>query len=130
MRNRMLGLISSRYLRIKYKLVEEMNYCVYFVTDGEYVKIGIAASLPNRIKQLQTGNPRKLKAMYVIEADNQRNALKIESDLHNYFKEKRCIGEWFSLRRSEIEYGVRKLGYEIVIPSSKFDFEIDGIVIV
>lgn len=130
MKNRMLSLISSKYLKIKYRLVEEMNYCVYFITDGDYIKIGVAASLPNRIKQLQTGNPRKLKAIYVIEAKNQRDALKMEADFHNYFKDKKCIGEWFLISKDEIQHASKILGYEIMFPSSKFDFEVDGIVMV
>lgn len=130
MKNRMLGLISSKYLKIKYGLIEEMNYCVYFITDGDYIKIGVAASLPNRIKQLQTGNPRKLKAIYVIAAKSQRDALKMEADFHNYFRNKQCIGEWFSLSKDEIQHASKILGYEIMIPSSKFDFEVEGIVMV
>lgn len=130
MKNRMLSLISNKYLKIKYKLVEQINYCVYFITDGEYVKIGIAASLPNRVKQIQTGNPRRLRAMYIIDAENQKEALSIEADLHKYFKSKQCIGEWFAICDEEIKRSCERLGYEIMIPSSKFDFEVDGIVII
>ena len=55
------GLISSKYINssIGEVLIEDINYCVYFITDGEYIKIGIAASLPNRVRQLQTGNARR-----------------------------------------------------------------------
>lgn len=127
MRNKMLGLISSKYLKTKYILVEEINYCVYFITDGEYVKIGIAASLPNRMKQLQTGNARKLKAIYIINAETQIDALKIEGELHKEFKEKQCIGEWFNIKEESIFPICRKLGYILYKPASKFNFDVDGI---
>lgn len=130
MRNPMIGLISNRYLKDKYALVEEMNYCIYFVSDGDFVKIGIAASLPNRIKQLQTGNPRKLYAVYVIEAESQKEALKIENEFHMSLKEKQCIGEWFDVKDFEIRKQCRKLGYKLKIPASKFDFDVSGIQIV
>lgn len=130
MRNPMLGLISNKYLKDKYILVENMKYCVYFISDGEFIKIGVAASLPNRIKQLQTGNPRKLSAMFIIETETQREALKIENDLHKYFSEKQCVGEWFNITESDIKRACRKIGYSPMIPASKFDFEVDGICII
>lgn len=129
-RNPMIGLISDRYLKDKYILVENINYCVYFISDGKFVKIGVAASLPNRIKQLQTGNPRKLYAMFIIGTKTQKEALKVESDLHKIFSEKQCIGEWFDITESDIKKVCRKIGYPLMIPASKFDFEVDGIYII
>lgn len=130
MRNPMISMISDRYLKDKYILVENMNYCVYFITDGEFVKIGVAASLPNRIKQLQTGNPRKLSAMYVIDAGTQKEALKVEANLHKIFSDKQCIGEWFNITENDVKKTCKKMGYSSMIPSSRFDFEVDGIRIV
>lgn len=130
MKNPMVSLISHRYVKNQYVLLENLPYCVYFISDGEFVKIGVAASLPNRIRELQTGNPRKLFALYVIETDSQKDALKIESELHNLFSNVRCIGEWFDVNDEEIKRGCRKLGYIPKVPASKFDFEIDGILLV
>lgn len=129
MRNRMLGMISPKYLKEKYVKVEETDYCVYFLTDGEYTKIGIAASLPNRIKQLQTGNARVLKAMYIIPCESQKEALKIEKDLHTHCKNNSINGEWFLLEKEDIRKICFRKGYDIFIPASKFDFEVEGIVI-
>lgn len=130
MRNPMVSLISHRYVKNQYVLLENLQYCVYFISDGEFVKIGVAASLTSRIRELQTGNPRKLFAMYVIEANSQKDALKIENELHDLFFDVRCIGEWFDINDEEIKRGCRKLGYIPKVPASKFDFEIDGIILV
>lgn len=128
--NIMRSLISPKYLNKKYierVLVESIDYCTYFLTDGEYVKIGVAASLPNRVKQLQTGNPRKIKAMFVIPAAVQSDSLKTERKLHEYFGKKKVLGEWFDIDADSIKEGCARLGIEIYIPASKFDFEVDGI---
>lgn len=127
MRNRMLGLISSKYLTVPYFLIEDIEYCVYFITDGYAVKIGMASTLPNRIKQLQIGNPRKIRALFVIKADNQVEALRIEGDLHKTFNNKHLLGEWFDITDEDIKRGCKDLGYEIGKPISKFNFDIEGI---
>lgn len=129
-KNPMVSLISQRYIKTRYVLVENMSCCVYFISDGEFVKIGVAESLPNRIKELQTGNPRKLFALYVIDTNSKIDALKIERDLHKLFSSVRCIGEWFEINDEEIKRGCRKLGYIPKVPASKFDFETDGILLV
>lgn len=131
--NIMLGLMSSKYTnkkRIQDVYVENMNYCVYFVTDGQYIKIGVAASLPNRIKQLQTGNPRRIKAIYVIKADTQRDSLRIENELHKAFKNNHILGEWFELEERDIANYCVKRNYDLRYPVSRFDFDVDGIRIV
>lgn len=130
MRNRMVGLISPMYLNQNYVLVEKMNYCVYFITDGDYIKIGIAASLPNRMKQLQTGNPRQLEALYVIEEPNQRQALNDERMLHKYFSTAQTFGEWFDIKRYSIIACCNKNGLRLSKPASKFDFDVKGITII
>ena len=127
MRNKMIGLISTHYLKFDNYFIEDVNYCVYFITDGYGVKIGVAASLPTRIKQLQTGNPRRLQAMYIIKAKNQTQAMSIEGELHKEFDEKHLIGEWYDITDKEIEDKCLKLGYEIGKPVSKFDFGVDGV---
>ena len=129
MRNRMRGLISEKYLakRNRRFFVEEINYCVYFVTDGEFVKIGSAASLPNRIKQLQTGNARKLKALFVVNVENQDEAIKTEHDIHKMFENYHVSGEWFKLDQVDIERKLLKAGYDIGIPVSKHNFDVEGI---
>lgn len=131
-RNRMKGLMFERYIGKQVKLVwvEEMEYCVYFVSDGDFMKIGCAASLPNRMKELQTGNPRKLKAVFVINAKNQNEARKLEGFLHKKFNKYRVNGEWFRLDRDDIKNDLLGEGYDLCIPVSKYDFKVDGILVV
>lgn len=139
--DRMRSLISPKYLElkninrfressIKRVVIESVEYCTYFLTDGEYIKIGVAASLPNRIRQLQTANARRIRALYIIPSENQREALRIEKTLHKYFQGKKLMGEWFNISINEIKTGCNTIQEEIYIPASKFDFEIDGIEII
>lgn len=119
MRNPMIGMISDRYLRDKYILVEDMNFCVYFISDGGFVKIGVASSFPSRVNQLQTGNPRKLFVMFVIKTETQKEAFAIESNQHKIFSEKQSIGEWFDVTENDIRKVCSKKGYALMIPSSR-----------
>ena len=72
---------------------------VYFITDGEYIKIGKAVDLIERIRGMQSGNPKKLIALAVIEVlETSLNAE--EKKAHKYFKNYRLKNnfnrEWFS----------------------------------
>lgn len=73
-------------------------------TDDGYkiYKIGFTKkSVESRVKQLQTGNPRKINIEYVYEADKYISS--IESRLHKDFKEGRLNGEWFELYDTDVE---------------------------
>ena len=56
------------------------------------IKIGRSKDVQKRLKQLQTGNPYKLKL--ILELKHQGY---IEKQLHRLLKEKKCKckGEWF-----------------------------------
>lgn len=61
----------------------------YFIYDGYgLVKIGKALNPEKRIKELQTGNGRKLTLLGYIDGDQ-------ESVLHSQFKPMQSHGEWF-----------------------------------
>ena len=68
---------------------------IYFVQSGDNgtIKIGVTKDIDARIKNLQTGNHRKLKLLACVEAGE--DACFIESYLHNIFKDYRLEGEWF-----------------------------------
>lgn len=70
------------------------GYGVYLITDGEYVKIGVAKDVFARIQDLQIGNARKLT---LIIYEKFANAYEIECMLHSKFSNKRIIGEWFDI---------------------------------
>ena len=67
-------------------------------------KIGISKNVDKRLKQLQTGNPYKLKCIYKIKS-LEIKATKIEATIHQFFKEankKHVLNEWFNLSDDEV----------------------------
>ena len=101
-KDRMNALISPRYLQHNPYAVDNIGLCVYFISDGEYTKIGIAESLQKRLKGLQTANARPLRPLYVVKVKNPLEAHKLESKLHEYFRDKNTIGEWFDITEDDI----------------------------
>lgn len=124
MNSRVINLISPKYLggnADKGELIDKIGICVYFVSDGEYIKIGVASSLSNRLNELQTGNAKRLIPMYAIKANTQRDALKTEKELHNTFKTKNVLGEWFKINEEDILEYVKEKKIEIIKPIYKYD---------
>ena len=73
---------------------------IYLITDKEYTKIGATSyNVNKRLNELQTGNPKKLE---IIGSYRVKNKLTTEKFLHNKFKEKNVLGEWFELNQKEI----------------------------
>ena len=75
----------------------EQTYYVYFVTDGDYIKIGVASDIYKRIKGIQTGNPKKVSLVEYLEFQCKEYALFAEKELHRMFAERRTHGEWFDI---------------------------------
>lgn len=74
---------------------------VYFIKAGENYKIGVTSkNLDDRIKTLQTGNAFPIE---VIAHWVSRNYNELEKKLHNRFKDKALVGEWFSFNKSEVQ---------------------------
>jgi len=64
--------------------------------ETEY-KIGYTRNkitLKKRVKQLQTGNPKKIQIINFFPTQHGR---KVETTLHNIYSQKRKEGEWFDL---------------------------------
>lgn len=82
-----------------------MGYVYLFLeTDSaglETYKIGITKNDPKkRIKQLQTGNPRKID---LLKSYSSENYLKVERWLHRkYFVKTEAKNEWRSLSNEEV----------------------------
>ena len=66
------------------------EFKTYFITDGVFLKIGKSYNVDLRLKVLQTGNPTKLKVVFIVNSD-------VESLFHTHFKDFRCVCEWFAL---------------------------------
>lgn len=71
---------------------------VYFMSDGEYIKIGKATSPRNRLNGIQTGNPRKVEIIAMIPCESDKRAHDLERKLHWYYQEYRAAGEWFDIQ--------------------------------
>ena len=65
---------------------------VYFISDGDYIKIGKATDVDKRLKGLQTGSSRKLFKSHILDGGYE-----LESRLHIIFNKYRFFGEWFDL---------------------------------
>jgi hypothetical protein len=74
---------------------------VYLIrsVDGFY-KIGYSTDPKARIVALQTSTPNELT---LVKWWYHPNSIKIEHELHRFFKKKRVSGEWFALTVEDIE---------------------------
>lgn len=75
----------------------------YFIVENENnedyrVKIGFSKKPDKRIKELQTGNSRKLALMGWIECDDQS----LERHLHKKHALSNIMGEWFSIEPYQV----------------------------
>lgn len=70
---------------------------VYFISDGEYIKIGQTTNLKKRLGGLQCANARRLTVLHTIESEDVDYIANLEYNLHNIFSEYRVVGEWFNL---------------------------------
>lgn len=77
---------------------------IYFVSAGsQFIKIGTSFNLNERVKGLQTANPKRLKIKAVLEG-----GFKTESELHNMFAKAKTRGEWFK-STEELKWFIRAI---------------------
>lgn len=102
------------------------NGYVYIVkTESGKVKIGVSSKPKNRIASLQTATYERLIDTHV--SPKCFNYLKIEENLHDFFKSNRLNGEWFDI---PFETAVDKLNErKFVIDESEDKEEIINITI-
>jgi len=70
---------------------------VYFISDGNAVKIGTSDDPIRRLRDLQTGNPRLLDLLGI-------SRLQTESEFHEIFKDYHLRGEWYELNKKILDY--------------------------
>lgn len=70
---------------------------VYFITDGEFVKIGKAVDPYRRLSGIQTGNPKKCSIIAAIPCRSPGDANQLEHYLHVCYSSARAEGEWFDI---------------------------------
>jgi len=78
---------------------------IYLFRAGERYKIGSSIDPGRRLLDFST-SPIPVE---LIWAYRMKDARKIERQLHKFFKEKCCYGEWFELSEADIKY-IKKLG--------------------
>ena len=96
---------SIESLIFKKEKTLDVRGSIYLVTDGKYTKIGATSyAVQKRLFELQTGNAKKLKLVYEYKV---KNKLSTEAFLHEKFKNKNVLGEWFELSFEDIEYIIK-----------------------
>jgi len=75
---------------------------IYLIKDiqSDVYKIGYSKNVNKRIKQLKTANSGTLR---LIESFKTQHNRKVETALHNRYKNKHVNGEWFELSNEEIK---------------------------
>jgi hypothetical protein len=71
-------------------------YAIHSPAAPHHVKLGLSSNPQARLRQLQTGNPHKLRIIWTHPSDNMANT---ESAFHQAFDRYRIPGgEWFDFR--------------------------------
>jgi len=73
---------------------------IYVIKSQDNYKIGVTNNIKTRTKKYITESPHKIKVIISAKANDYLNK---ERFLHNYFKESRIRGEWFSLTEQDIQ---------------------------
>lgn len=74
---------------------------VYVIKCHKYYKIGVTQnSVEDRIGGLQVGNPYKLEIIYCLKCIDAKF---METKLHERYKHKKVIGEWFEFNNNDLE---------------------------
>ena len=89
------GLLAS--LQKRSCNMQDARYYVYFITDGQYVKIGRTNNVKQRLSCLQTSSAVQLRIISIIPCMEYWISKDIERDLHCYFGEYHTSGEWFNI---------------------------------
>lgn len=79
-------------------------------SDTKPYKIGFSKNPEKRLKQLQTGHPKKLK-IHHLEEINSNEVLIIEKNIHKENKFKKSHGEWFDL---ELEEAIAEIKFALI----------------
>jgi Cdc6-like AAA superfamily ATPase len=66
-------------------------------------KIGESNKPHKRVKNLQTGNPRRLFIYKIIECATKERAKAMEDMIHERYSHRRNRGEWFTLSKKEVD---------------------------
>ena len=83
---------------------------LYIIENNGLYKIGYTSDWKKRLQQYKT----HLGLVNVIYLTKQIDCFYLESELHILFKDKRDIGEWFSLNSNELFYAIKFCSSKII----------------
>jgi len=98
---------------------KELVDYLYFISDGEYLKIGKTKHPKKRLANLQVGNPRELKIIgcfEVTDAIEENLCEHPETFFHTLLKDYRESGEWFDIT-SLFKFLLRAFYFQMVFPN-------------
>lgn len=74
-----------------------MSYYVYFVQAGRDgpIKIGVAWSVPQRVRELQVASWEELHVIGDVRCSNKESAFALEAALHERLRKFHMRGEWY-----------------------------------
>lgn len=72
---------------------------IYFISNGEHIKIGLTIDSANTLRLLQEGSDRLLTLVHQIDAN-----IEYETDIHNLFSKYRLLGTWYNLPDNYLEH--------------------------
>ena len=96
---------------------ENLPSNVYFISDGEFIKIGKADNIEVRLKQLQTSNAKQLFVIGYLPCRNSTSALRKETEMHNHFSKNKAMGEWYRIEILEVINILKKRNGIILLES-------------
>ena len=78
-----------------------MGYIYLIYDEGNDVyKIGVTRNpVQSRIKKMQTGNPTQLRLILLYKCEYP---FRLETMLHNIYKNKKVMNEWFELTDNDV----------------------------
>lgn len=89
------------------KVVQEIDstpMVLYVLKAGPFIKIGVAKSITNRLKQVQTGNPYVVEVAKTYVLSSEEKARAVEATLHAKYISSKAAGEWFTADTGMLEY--------------------------
>ena len=97
--------VSALSMINDYAHLDDVTF-VYALRSGDYIKIGVAKTVDQRVKTLQTGNPIKIEIEHLKKTNNVFAYID-EKRLHKKFKKYHIMNEWYKIDKDNkdlIEY--------------------------
>lgn len=102
MRTALMNRIKAEVIRTVLPESNGKRNYVYIIgnNDNDYIKIGVAQDVEQRLKQLQTGTWSELYVIYRSMVCS--NSFNIETSIHNKIKDYQVKGEWYNISHLKI----------------------------